>query len=52
MSNEIYRVQDAQGRGPWKPGFSHRWVEDRPDHYNLPPWFVEFGRCDLKGWNA
>lgn len=42
----IYRVQDIYGRGPWKPGFSHRWVETRPDHDNLPPWYVEFGRVD------
>lgn len=28
----VYRVQDMDGRGPWKPGFSHRWVEDRPEH--------------------
>ena len=42
----VLRIQDADGRGPWKPGFSRRWVEDRPDHENLPPWFVEFGRVD------
>jgi hypothetical protein len=23
----VYRVQDASGRGPWRPGFSHRWIE-------------------------
>jgi hypothetical protein len=39
----IYRVQDREGRGPWRPGFSHKWVESRPDHENLPPWYVEFG---------
>ena len=44
----VYRIQDGDGRGPWKSGFSHRWVEDRPDHDNLPPWVVEFGRVDLK----
>ena len=42
----VLRIQDADGRGPWKPGFSQNWVEDRPDHENLPPWFVEFGRVD------
>ena len=42
----IFRVQDKDGRGPWKPGFSQTWVEDRPDHDNLPPWTVEFGRID------
>ena len=39
----IYRIQDKDGRGPWKPGFSHRWVEIRPDHNNLPAWYEEFG---------
>lgn len=33
----IYRIQDRYGRGPWKPGFSHKWVEDREDLVNLPP---------------
>ena len=44
----IYRIQDKDGRGPWKPGFSQKWVEDRPDHDNLIPWYVEFGRVDQK----
>lgn len=43
---EIVRIQDRAGRGPWKPGFSHRWVEDRPDHYALVPWYQEMGRVD------
>lgn len=38
----VYRIQDLQGRGPFKPGFSHRWVEDREDHENLIPWPVQF----------
>ena len=42
----VYRVQDREGRGPFKPGFSHRWVQDRPDLENLQPWYVEFGRVD------
>jgi hypothetical protein len=45
----VYRVQDKDGRGPWKPGLSHCWVEDREDHNNLPPWYVEFGRVDQRG---
>ncbi len=44
----VYRVQDGEGRGPWRPGFSHRWVEDRPDHENLLPWPMEFGRVDRR----
>ena len=39
----IYRVQDKDGRGPWKPGFSLNWVESRDDHENLHPWTYEFG---------
>lgn len=27
----VYRVQDKDGRGPWKPGFSSKWVEDREE---------------------
>lgn len=42
----VFRVQDADGRGPWKPGFSRRWVEHRDDHKNLKPWYEEFGRLD------
>ncbi len=42
----VFRIQDVAGRGPWKPGFSRRWVEDRPDHDYLLPWFVEFGRVE------
>jgi hypothetical protein len=32
----VYRIQDREGRGPWRPGFSRRWIEassERP----LPP---------------
>ena len=24
----VYRVQDASGRGPWRPGFSQQWIDD------------------------
>ena len=23
----VYRVQAADGRGPWRPGFSHTWID-------------------------
>lgn len=45
---KVFRIQDAEGRGPWRPGFSHRWVEDRPDHANLHPWMAEFGPVHLR----
>lgn len=44
----IFRIQDKNGRGPWKPGFSHSWVDIRKDHSNLLPWYEEFGRVDKK----
>ena len=40
--NLLYRVQDKRGRGPFAPRFSKWWVESRPDHDNLLPWFLEF----------
>jgi hypothetical protein len=40
----IYRVQDAEGRGPWRPGFSAKWVRYRPDHELLRPWIEQFGK--------
>jgi len=39
----VYRIQDDEGRGPWRPGFSVKWVERRPDHDNLKSWMEEFG---------
>lgn len=50
-ANIIYRVQDKDGRGPWKPGFSDCWVEDRPDseYEALKPWTVEFGYTNVLG---
>lgn len=44
----VFRVQNAQGRGPWIPGWSHTWVEDRPDHDYLVPWYVEMGPVHLQ----
>ena len=41
----VFRVQDKDGRGPWKPGFSQRWVEDRPaeEYAALVPLPLQFG---------
>lgn len=44
----VYRVQDINGRGPWKPGFSQLWVEPSKDHDKLIPWFHEFERIDFQ----
>jgi hypothetical protein len=43
LKAKILRVQDSDGRGPWRPGFSRLWVRDRADHDNLIPWPTEFG---------
>ena len=37
MTNLVYRIQDNEGRGPWKPGFSSQWVIEREDLENLLP---------------
>lgn len=46
MSETIVRIQDREGRGPFKPGFSSSWVIDRDDHDILVPWYHQFGRVD------
>ncbi len=45
----IYRIQDAAGRGPWKPGFSDKWVADRleSEYAKLVPWIYEVGPVHL-----
>lgn len=41
-SMSFIRVQDAEGRGPYRPGFSARWVDDDHDSRN-PSFMDEFG---------
>jgi hypothetical protein len=51
----VYRVQDAEGRGPFRPGFSKWWVEERADQENMHPWTWEFGLDAIpkaKGWHV
>ena len=44
----VFRIQDVNGRGPYKPGFSRVWLD--ADHEeakaHLVPWFEELGRVD------
>lgn len=47
-NTKIYRIQDKDGRGPWRPRFSHKWVIDRADLENLKPFFLEFPSIQLK----
>lgn len=43
----VYRVQGPDGRGPYKPGFSHVWSDmDRCE--GRPTIFAEFGATWLK----
>jgi len=37
----IFRIQDHEGRGPWRPGFSKKWV-DVLGPPPPPPYFEEF----------
>lgn len=37
----ILRVQDSVGRGPYRPGLSHRWAD--PNGPDNPPWWIEIG---------
>lgn len=37
----LYRVQDAEGRGPFRPGFSRSWRDEHGP--SLPPIYDELG---------
>ena len=36
---KVYRIQDSEGRGPFRPGFSHIWRDERGEDF--PPWYAE-----------
>jgi hypothetical protein len=38
----LLRIQDKEGRGPWRPGLSKLWASDDPHALDLPPVHVEF----------
>lgn len=43
MSDKLLlRIQDKDGRGPWRPGFSHRWVSLSREADFPPPAYVDF----------
>lgn len=53
----LLRVQDKSGRGPWRPGFSNRWLDNVRD-FSLPPIFDEIqdfdsivARVHRSGWH-
>lgn len=35
----VFRIQDKFGRGPFAPGVTHWWIEQRPDRDNLRPFY-------------
>lgn len=37
----IYRVQDVEGRGPYRPGMTAAWAD--PHALDTAPWWVELG---------
>lgn len=39
----VFRVQDKEGRGPFRPGFSHRWLDEDGREDERPPIYVELG---------
>lgn len=40
----VFRIQDREGRGPFRPGFSQMWLdEDIGVRARLPSWIEEFG---------
>jgi hypothetical protein len=43
----LVRVQDATGRGPWRPGFSDSWVSKTRVRF-LPPIYSELGMTRFK----
>lgn len=42
---QVFRIQDQDGRGPFKPGFSQVWCDPEfaPGQKAMPPWGDEFG---------
>lgn len=42
---KVYRVQDYEGRGPFKPGFSRFWCDPdfAPGQKDMPTFMEEFG---------
>lgn len=41
FERRVFRVQDQDGRGPFRPGLSCRWRD--PDGNDFPPIQIEFG---------
>lgn len=51
----VYRMQDHEGRGPFKPGFTKEWSEDREDLDNLTSILKDWHKVKpklLKGYHV
>ena len=42
MTRQLYRIQDREGRGPWRPGFSSQWIDPNKDDSLCPPMMQDF----------
>lgn len=40
---KIYRVQDAEGRGPFRPGVPRLWIDNSDQQIPPADWITEFG---------
>lgn len=49
----LYRIQDADGRGPFRPGFSKNWADENfgPGVESLPTIMEDFGETVLRSLN-
>jgi len=43
VTTTVYRIQDKEGRGPYRLGFSHRWVDESRAETGRPSVMEEFG---------
>jgi uncharacterized UPF0160 family protein len=39
---KVFRIQDRSGRGPFRPGFSKQWLDEKM-FCTFPSWIEEFG---------
>lgn len=39
MNRRVFRIQDSEGRGPFRPGLSQVWIDE--ERTSMPPTFME-----------
>ena len=47
-----YRIQDASGRGPWRPGLSMQWIDPEKDDTLCPPMQYDFPQWSSQVYKA